>query len=397
MTSTIQRKINKPIHLFIGTLIIVLISVFGTPLFVNAQTAVTPGTPEFSTSTPINSTYTLLEPLPCITGVTNCAAGATSTPAVNIQTYIVYIFELMIALAVLAAVVMCIVGGFEYMLTESVTTKLNAKATIENAILGLAGALGSWLILYTINPNLVNVSIVTVPKLNVSTTNINLDNLNALVTASNNIVSANDAVQEKAQSDQETAAEDAALLYGDDCTDANDNLVSNTPACQEAYNQWVTDQATAASSTSAAIISQAQSAFAADAIVNQTGGKLATSIQQVQQQDLATYNQSMAQLKANNDIPGEQTLTQAFNLASTSLQNQAVIANEENGTYYNQASANKALTAATAAINANTTAATANITNQTLKQQYIDNANAQITAMNAHPWQQNLSGTLFSQ
>jgi hypothetical protein len=303
----------------------------------------------------------------------------------------------MIALAVLAAVVMCIVGGFEYMLTESVTTKLNAKATIENAILGLAGALGSWLILYTINPNLVNVSIVTVPKLNVSTTNINLDNLNALVTASNNIVSANDAVQEKAQSDQETAAEDAALLYGDDCTDANDNLVSNTPACQEAYNQWVTDQATAASSTSAAIISQAQSAFAADAIVNQTGGKLATSIQQVQQQDLATYNQSMAQLKANNDIPGEQTLTQAFNLASTSLQNQAVIANEENGTYYNQASANKALTAATAAINANTTAATANITNQTLKQQYIDNANAQITAMNAHPWQQNLSGTLFSQ
>ena len=307
MTPIIHKKINT--LALSGIILIIIVFSFGiaSPIPVKAQ------------ALPAN--YTLLEPLPCIAGTgNNCTGGTANCPSgsmcsINIQTYIVYIFKLMIALAVFAAVVMCIIGGFQYMLTDSVTKKGDAKDTIKNAVLGLAGALLSWLILYTINPNLVNISLVTVPSLNLKTTAINLNptTINQQTTA---IVNNNDAIQTQAQNDQTQVNDEAATLYANGCTDGAGNLISDDPTCQETYSQWIEDQATAASSTSAATISKATSAFALRSISSKQGN---IKPQTAQSQNTAIYNQAMAQLKANNDIAGEQALTQAYNQAQASF------------------------------------------------------------------------------
>lgn len=115
--------------------------------------------------------YTLLEPLPCIAGTgNNCTSGQT-IPTINFETYIEYIFKFSIALAVFLAVIMIIIGGFEYMVSEAPFAKTNAKSRITNAIVGLLGALISYLILLTIDPRLVQVNS-QLPPVNIDTTEI---------------------------------------------------------------------------------------------------------------------------------------------------------------------------------------------------------------------------------
>ncbi len=109
--------------------------------------------------------YKLIEPIPCIDGTGNgCENGLINN--VNVDTYIAYIFKIAIALAGFLAVVMIIYGGFTYMLSESITSKSGAKDTIKNVVLGLLGALSSFLILQTIDPRLVNIN-TTIPKIQV--------------------------------------------------------------------------------------------------------------------------------------------------------------------------------------------------------------------------------------
>ena len=71
----------------------------------------------------------------------------------------------MLALAVVLAVIMITVGGFEYMLSGAVDTKTNAIKRIQDAVLGLLLALCSYLILYTIDPNLVSPNNLTIPPI----------------------------------------------------------------------------------------------------------------------------------------------------------------------------------------------------------------------------------------
>jgi hypothetical protein len=153
-------------------------------------TAVPAGQTEFNTTTAAETppSYVLLAPLPCVgttngTTCTNGTNGGSLITSIAIQGYLVYLFKLMIALTVFLAVIMTIYGGFKYMTTEAVSGKGDAKKTIEDAIYGLLLALASYLILYTINPNLVNISSVAIPKLNVATTTVNL---NGNYSASNN-------------------------------------------------------------------------------------------------------------------------------------------------------------------------------------------------------------------
>ncbi len=91
--------------------------------------------------------YTLLEPLP---GVPVNEAGEADPGQ-----YISGLFTLIIGIAGVLAVFMIIFGGIQYMSTDAFSGKSEAKATIENAIWGLLLALGAWMILNTINPNLV--------------------------------------------------------------------------------------------------------------------------------------------------------------------------------------------------------------------------------------------------
>ncbi len=94
------------------------------------------------------SDYELLQPLPL-------SGPGTSDTSTNFSTYITSGFKLGIGIAGAAAVFMVIFGGFEYIFYASAGKKDAGKKRIENAIYGLLIALGSYLVLYTINPNLV--------------------------------------------------------------------------------------------------------------------------------------------------------------------------------------------------------------------------------------------------
>src|SRR3989344_5880474 len=100
--------------------------------------------------------YQLLTPLPNV----ETAPGSGKATA---SSYITGIFTLIIMIAGLLAVIMIIFGGIKYMSTDAFTGKSEARATIEHAIWGLLLAVSAWLILNTINPNLVNFNISVQP------------------------------------------------------------------------------------------------------------------------------------------------------------------------------------------------------------------------------------------
>lgn len=109
--------------------------------------------------------YSLLAPLP---GVTKAGSEATSTFA----TYIPGMFNLVIGVAGVLAVVMIIYGGIQYMSTDAFQGKSDAKDTISNALWGLLLTISAWLILFTVNPNLVNFN------LNIEQQDLPLEGLN---------------------------------------------------------------------------------------------------------------------------------------------------------------------------------------------------------------------------
>lgn len=74
----------------------------------------------------------------------------------NLKTYIGSLFDFLIAVAVVLAVIMIIIGGFEYMTTDSWKGKSDGIGKIKDALWGLALALLAYLILWTINPCLVD-------------------------------------------------------------------------------------------------------------------------------------------------------------------------------------------------------------------------------------------------
>jgi hypothetical protein len=107
----------------------------------------------------VNSNYILLEPLPCKEGTPNCEPGGSLTEfdtkgTGQLGTYLNLGITLFIGLCAVAAVVMITIAGIEYSTAELVSNKAAAKDKIQNALLGLLLALCSWLILNTINPDL---------------------------------------------------------------------------------------------------------------------------------------------------------------------------------------------------------------------------------------------------
>ena len=103
------------------------------------------------TVTPVfaQTEYQLLAPLPL--------DGAGSAPAEETTAgpYLEGIFTLIIAIAGGLAVIKIIFGGIKYMSTDAFSGKSEARSTIENAIWGLLLAISAWLILFTVNPDLV--------------------------------------------------------------------------------------------------------------------------------------------------------------------------------------------------------------------------------------------------
>lgn len=98
--------------------------------------------------TPKPTEYKLLEPIPQL-------LKQNSTDSTDTATFIPGLFRLAISLATGLAVLMLIYGGIQYMSTDAWGEKNEAKGTIQNAIVGLLLTLSAWLIIATINPQLV--------------------------------------------------------------------------------------------------------------------------------------------------------------------------------------------------------------------------------------------------
>jgi type IV secretory pathway VirB2 component (pilin) len=96
--------------------------------------------------------YTLLAPLGEVTTVPVSDDNALGS-------YLNKIITLLIGMAAVLAMVMIVMGGIEYMTSELISSKEAGKQRINNAIFGLLIALSAWLILNTINPDLLNTNI----------------------------------------------------------------------------------------------------------------------------------------------------------------------------------------------------------------------------------------------
>lgn len=101
--------------------------------------------------------YTVLEPLPNI-GTKQTVAGKEVTVVKNLEEYLPGVIRLLIGVAGVLAVAMIVWGGLQIMLSEAFTSKEDGKKRIREALYGLIFALGSWLLLSTINPALIETS-----------------------------------------------------------------------------------------------------------------------------------------------------------------------------------------------------------------------------------------------
>ena len=111
----------------------------------------------FSATFAYADSYVVLAPLP---GIGNNTAKTT-----DLSTYLKEIFNLSIGIAAVMAFVMITFGGITYMTTDAISGKTKGREYITNALWGLLLVIGAWVILYTINPQLIDFSlIVPTPK-----------------------------------------------------------------------------------------------------------------------------------------------------------------------------------------------------------------------------------------
>ena len=94
--------------------------------------------------------YTLLEP-----GVFEQNSVKVGTGD-SFMTYAKMAFKALLSIAVALAILQIVLGGFGYVTGATMGEKGDGKEKIWDALKGLAIILLSWLILYTINPDLVN-------------------------------------------------------------------------------------------------------------------------------------------------------------------------------------------------------------------------------------------------
>lgn len=82
--------------------------------------------------------------------------------------YLNIMIKLLIGIGAVLAMVMIVMGGMEYMTSELISSKEAGKSRIMNAMLGLVIALSSYLILNTLNPDLLNLCLDKLPTANIT-------------------------------------------------------------------------------------------------------------------------------------------------------------------------------------------------------------------------------------
>lgn len=92
--------------------------------------------------------------------------------------YLSTMYQLVVTIGALIAVVMLVTGGVRYMLSEGFTDIDKAKLRIRSALTGLLVLVGSFLILYTINPNLLKFNLLIPPLKNQGASGFNIPTSN---------------------------------------------------------------------------------------------------------------------------------------------------------------------------------------------------------------------------
>ena len=96
----------------------------------------------------VDPRYNLLAPLPGVDS--NFDPGQKN----SLGTYLNAMIKIFIGLCAVLAVVMLVIGGIEYMTSELMSSKEHGRERMRNAVLGLLIALGAYVLLFTINPDL---------------------------------------------------------------------------------------------------------------------------------------------------------------------------------------------------------------------------------------------------
>jgi hypothetical protein len=132
-------------------------NVNGTPGCVPMPTIPTPTQPAYTPQTvqPANTgsarlTYTPLEPL----------KGSDMTPYNSLPAYLALVFNILLSIGATIAIVTIVISGITYMVSEVVNKKAEARRRMLASVIGLLLLLTCWLILNTINPNLVNLALI---------------------------------------------------------------------------------------------------------------------------------------------------------------------------------------------------------------------------------------------
>jgi hypothetical protein len=148
-----MKKINHLTAVLI--LIVVIASSFAFGAKAQAQLTVPP-TNSGCTEAPNTGQYCLLEPLPLGNNTVYDKYDPTTTSAAN---YINIIIKVFISVIGVLGVIMIILGGVQYLSTDAISKKEGGREMISNSVFGLLLALASWVLLNTINPQLLTVTI----------------------------------------------------------------------------------------------------------------------------------------------------------------------------------------------------------------------------------------------
>ncbi len=101
-----------------------------------------------------------LAPLPGFSSSNTCA----EPPCSQLGNFLRGLFTLLIVVAGILAVIMIVVGGITYATSDAFSGKSAGKEMMLHAVFGLILALGGWVILNSINPNLASNLGITIPR-----------------------------------------------------------------------------------------------------------------------------------------------------------------------------------------------------------------------------------------
>jgi hypothetical protein len=98
--------------------------------------------------------------------------GVSTSGAADLPTYINQIYILTISIGALFGVIKISFAGVKYSMSDVVTSKESAKEDIKGVLLGLAILLLPFVVLNTINPDLIKLDVLkNAPKINMTTGN----------------------------------------------------------------------------------------------------------------------------------------------------------------------------------------------------------------------------------